>query len=80
MKLFLKLALLVVLAKVLVSPPKTGHDMVEKVGSLTLREVAVHINDAWTHAEAWICDLWASTEARPKASNHRGAATRHPAN
>ena len=79
MKLLLKLALLVVLAKVLVSPPKAGHEVAEKVGSLTIKDVAVRINDAWTSAETWVCDLWSATESRPKASHHRGATAHHPA-
>ena len=79
MKLLCKLILLVLVAKVLVSPPKAGHDMVTKVGGLTLRDVAGRINDAWTSAETWVCDLWTSSEARSKAAPHHGATAHHRA-
>jgi hypothetical protein len=79
MKLLCKLILLVLLAKVLVSPPQTGHEVVTKVGQLTLRDVAGRINDAWTSAETWVRDLWSSSEARSKTVPHRGATAHHPA-
>jgi hypothetical protein len=80
MKHLCKLALLILAAKILVSPPKAGHDMVAKVGSLTMRDVASHINDAWMGAEHWVCNLWTSSEVPAKVSGHRGAAAHHPAN
>ncbi len=80
MKLLCKLILLVLLAKVLVSPPQGGAmRVVNQVGSVTLHDVACSINDAWTNVETWASGLWSSQVAPAKAVPHRGATAHHPA-
>jgi hypothetical protein len=78
MKFLLKIAVLVVTARVLAGTPRGSSREIDAVGDVTLRDVAREISSLVTKAETVVTDAW-SKPVQPKAVSRRGTNVRRPA-
>ncbi len=78
MKFLIKIALVILTAKVLASTPRGTSHHLDTIADLKLRDVAVEISSSATSIGNTVSDWW-SNSATPKVAAHRGTSARHPA-
>lgn len=77
MRFLFKIAILILIARVLVGTPRGASHHVDTIGDLRLRDVAAEISSSATSIGNSVSDWW-SKSATPKAVAHRGTNARHP--
>ena len=80
MKTLLKLALIVLAARVLAGTPRGSNQEIDAINDCTVRDIAGGIMCAVNRAEEGLRGLWSEPEAPPpKGGRHRVAAVSHRA-
>ncbi len=77
MKFIIKIALVILAAKVLASTPRGTSHHLDIVGDLKLRDVATELSTSVTNISGTVSDWW-SISATPKVAVHRRTNARHP--
>ncbi len=77
MKFLIKIAIVILIARVLASTPRGTSRHLDTIADLKLRDVAVEISTSVASIGSTVSGWW-SNSATPRVVGHRGTNVRHP--